>query len=156
MPFHIHVLVTVLLIYHHIIYPANASIWPNAVSILAHRQRRWANIETTLGRVFVFAGWPIAVFCPVTSALTTLLFFVNIRLNSNIKNKSYKRIVWNLKKCRFWQISYDSSKYILEWNCIEKWRKLWNHTEIYWAVWTFIERWIFQVGVENDMYRKHW
>ena len=37
-------------------YPANASIWPNAVSILAHRQRRWTNIETTLGRVFVFAG----------------------------------------------------------------------------------------------------
>ena len=41
--------------------PANASIWPNAVSILAHRQRRWTTIETTLGRVFVFAGRAVRI-----------------------------------------------------------------------------------------------
>ena len=41
--------------------PANASFWPNAVSILAHRQRRWTNIETTLGRVFVFAGRAVRI-----------------------------------------------------------------------------------------------
>ena len=29
---------------------------PNAVSMLAHRIRRWPNIETALGECLVFAG----------------------------------------------------------------------------------------------------
>ena len=33
-----------------------ASRRPNVVSMLAQRRRHWANIETTLGQVLVFAG----------------------------------------------------------------------------------------------------
>ena len=36
--------------------PANTRTWPNVVSILAHRLRRWSNIETTLGQVIVTAA----------------------------------------------------------------------------------------------------
>ena len=42
--------------------PANARIRPDAVSLLAHRQRRWTNIETTLGQVFVFAGRAVHIY----------------------------------------------------------------------------------------------
>ena len=35
--------------------PANTRTWPNSVSILDQRRRRWANIETALGQVLVFA-----------------------------------------------------------------------------------------------------
>ena len=41
--------------------PANARIRPNVVPILAHRQRRWTNIETTLGQVFMFAGRAVRI-----------------------------------------------------------------------------------------------
>ena len=41
---------------------ANTRIWPNAVSILAHRQRRWANIETTLGQVLVFPERAVCIW----------------------------------------------------------------------------------------------
>ena len=37
-------------------YTANTKHSPNAVSMLAHRLRRWPNIETTLGECLVFAG----------------------------------------------------------------------------------------------------
>ena len=37
-------------------YPANTGYSHNAVSMLAHRLRRWPNIETTLGEWPVFAG----------------------------------------------------------------------------------------------------
>ena len=37
-------------------YPANAEHSPNAVSMLAHRLRRWPNIETALCECPVFAG----------------------------------------------------------------------------------------------------
>ena len=37
-------------------YPANTRHSPNAVSMLAHRLRRWSNIETALGECLVFAG----------------------------------------------------------------------------------------------------
>ena len=33
--------------------PANTRTWPNDVSMLDQRRRRWANIETTLGQVLV-------------------------------------------------------------------------------------------------------
>ena len=36
--------------------PANTGHSPNAVSMLAHRLRRWPNIETALGECPVFAG----------------------------------------------------------------------------------------------------
>ena len=45
-------------------FSANTGHSPNAVSMLAHRLRRWANIETALGECPVFAGinylhrWP--------------------------------------------------------------------------------------------------
>ena len=37
-------------------FPANTGQPPNAVSMLAHRLRRWPNIETALGQCPVFAG----------------------------------------------------------------------------------------------------
>ena len=37
-------------------FPANTGHLPNAVSMLAHRLRRWTNIETALGECLVFAG----------------------------------------------------------------------------------------------------
>ena len=37
-------------------FTANTRTWPNVASILAQRRRRWLNIKTTLGQVFVFAG----------------------------------------------------------------------------------------------------
>ena len=39
---------------------ANTRRRPNVVLILAHRRRRWANINTTFGDRFVFPG-----LCPV-------------------------------------------------------------------------------------------
>ena len=46
-----------LLIYNmEIVNPANTGHSPNAVSMLAHRLRRWPNIETTLGDCPLFAG----------------------------------------------------------------------------------------------------
>ena len=36
--------------------PATTGHLPNAVSMLAHRLRRWPNIETALGECPVFAG----------------------------------------------------------------------------------------------------
>ena len=42
--------------------PANTRIWPDAVSILAHRQRPWANIETTLGQVLLFPERPVCIW----------------------------------------------------------------------------------------------
>ena len=39
-----------------LIIPANTGHSTNAVSMLAHRLRRWPNIETTLGECPVFAG----------------------------------------------------------------------------------------------------
>ena len=38
------------------VYPANTGHSPNAVSMSAHRLRRWPNIETALGKFPVFAG----------------------------------------------------------------------------------------------------
>ena len=38
-------------------YPANTRHSPNAVSMLAHRLRRWSNIETALGECLTFAGY---------------------------------------------------------------------------------------------------
>ena len=38
------------------LYPANTGKSPNAVSMLAHRRRRWPNIETALGECPVFSG----------------------------------------------------------------------------------------------------
>ena len=38
--------------------PGNTGNSPNAVSMLAHRLRRWRNIETALGECPVFAGKP--------------------------------------------------------------------------------------------------
>ena len=35
--------------------------WPDVVSILENRLRRWSNIETTSGQVLVFAGWDLRV-----------------------------------------------------------------------------------------------
>ena len=48
--------------------PANTGNSPNAVSILAHRLRRWPNIETALGECSVFAGEVVAerAFTPNT------------------------------------------------------------------------------------------
>ena len=40
----------------HCFIPANTRHSPNAVSMLAHRLRRWPNIETALGEFIVFAG----------------------------------------------------------------------------------------------------
>ena len=37
-------------------FPANTGHSPKAVSMLAHRLRRWPNIETALGEWPVFAG----------------------------------------------------------------------------------------------------
>ena len=37
--------------------PANTGHSPEAVSMLAHRLRRWPNIETALSKFPVFAGW---------------------------------------------------------------------------------------------------
>ena len=37
-------------------FPANTGHSPRAVSMLAHRLRRWPNIETALGECPVFAG----------------------------------------------------------------------------------------------------
>ena len=34
----------------------NTRTWPNVVSMLAQRRWRWANIETALGQILVFAG----------------------------------------------------------------------------------------------------
>ena len=36
--------------------PANKIHWPNVVSMLFQRRRRWSNIETTLGQGIVLAG----------------------------------------------------------------------------------------------------
>ena len=36
--------------------PAKTGYWPCVGSMLAHRQRRWSNIETTRGQCHVFAG----------------------------------------------------------------------------------------------------
>ena len=72
-------------------HPANASIWPNAVSILAHRQRRWTNIETTWGRVFVFAGRAVRILihgcrlCLVGTG-STVLCVSNYQLATEYKN----------------------------------------------------------------------
>ena len=49
--------------------PANTSTWPNAVSMLAHRLRRWPNIETTLGQVLVFAGMLQVYYNPFVVSL---------------------------------------------------------------------------------------
>ena len=40
-------------------FPANTQSWPNAVSMLTHRLRRWVNIETTLGQRFVFSWFTL-------------------------------------------------------------------------------------------------
>ena len=37
-------------------FPGNTKHSPNAVLMLAHRLRRWPNIETALGESLVFAG----------------------------------------------------------------------------------------------------
>ena len=42
--------------------PANTRFWPNVVSILAHGQPRWTNIETTSGQVLVFAGRTVGIW----------------------------------------------------------------------------------------------
>ena len=39
-----------------ILFPANTRHWPNAGSMLAHRLRRWSNIDPALGQCLVFAG----------------------------------------------------------------------------------------------------
>ena len=39
----------------HKTFPANTWHLPNAVSMLAHRLRRWPNIETAMGECRVFA-----------------------------------------------------------------------------------------------------
>ena len=39
------------------IFPANTRHSPNVASMLAHRLRRWPNIEATLGECLVFAGF---------------------------------------------------------------------------------------------------
>ena len=68
--------------------PANARILPNAVSILAHRQRRWTNIETTLGQVFVFAGRAVRILihacrlCLVGTGCTVLCVTTLLRRSS--------------------------------------------------------------------------
>ena len=36
--------------------PANTGHWPNVVSMLGQRHRRWVNIKTTSGQCLVFAG----------------------------------------------------------------------------------------------------
>ena len=44
--------------------------WPNVVSMLAQRRRRWANIETTLCQCIVFARYNhdnLGIFCPRVS-----------------------------------------------------------------------------------------
>ena len=51
--------------------PANTRHSPTAVSMLAHRLRRWPNIETALCECPVFAG--IALYCIHTNALYTEL-----------------------------------------------------------------------------------
>ena len=41
--------------------PANTIHWPNVLSMLAHRLRRWSIIELTLGQCLLFAGLPVIV-----------------------------------------------------------------------------------------------
>ena len=45
--------------------PANTLCWPNAVLMLAHRLRRWANINPALGQCIMFVGIP---FCDVITS----------------------------------------------------------------------------------------
>ena len=37
--------------------PVNRTSWPIGVSMLAHRLRRWSNIETPMGQPVLFLGW---------------------------------------------------------------------------------------------------
>ena len=49
------------LISGHLLHPANTKSLSKVGSMLAHRLRRWSNIEPTLGERLVFAGcrrWP--------------------------------------------------------------------------------------------------
>ena len=41
---------------HYLAVPADTTRWPNAGLMLAHRLRRWANINPALGQRVVFAG----------------------------------------------------------------------------------------------------
>ena len=41
------------------VWAANTTPWTNVVFLLAHRLRRWTNIETALAQAVVFAGWVV-------------------------------------------------------------------------------------------------
>ena len=42
-------------------YPANTRHLPNAASMLGQRRRRWASIETSLGKCLVLAGYAMTI-----------------------------------------------------------------------------------------------
>ena len=52
--------------------PANTGNSPNAVSMLAQRQRRWASIETVLDECLVFTGVVAQCWFGVVRALHTV------------------------------------------------------------------------------------
>ena len=63
--------------------PANTGHSPKAVSMLAHRLRRWPNIETALGACLVFAGIIISEIISNIQNIcvwerNTILYFINV------------------------------------------------------------------------------
>ena len=58
---------------------------PNAVSMLAHRLRRWPKIETALDECLVFTGWSLEPRHCHSHRLT--MFVIVTQKTGNIKNR---------------------------------------------------------------------
>ena len=72
--------------------PTNTEHSPNAVSMLAHRLRRWPNIETALGECPVFAGSCMYTFTVCWWCLSVLQVAIKIIDKTQLDESNLKKV----------------------------------------------------------------